>query len=88
MLISSYIAVMVMTNSADKRQLSICLGHGKLTLGGELCRDVNAACNAWLPSWLCLSCLEIVLAIMHNTRSDMQAKSLLCLAVLNYSQYY
>jgi len=41
-----------MTNSADKRQLSVCLGHGKLTLQGELYHDVNVVCNAWIPSWL------------------------------------
>lgn len=58
MLISSYIAVMLMTNSADKRQFSVCLGHGKLTLWGELYHDVNLVWNAWIPSWLCVLSLN------------------------------
>lgn len=52
MLISSNISVMVTTNNADKRQLCICLGHGKLTFQREQCRDVSAACNAGIPSGL------------------------------------
>lgn len=75
MLISSHIAVMLMTNSADKRQLSVCLGHGKLTLWGELYRDVNVVRNAWIPSWLYVLSLNSPCFYAGLLSSDLQQNS-------------